>query len=139
MTSSSDLTQAEDGRSRTVSLGDLLSMSTGILLTPFSQMHAAVETLAGGPVWTHQLPDAIDALRPALLAQFPWLADITAPEGLDSREAVDAYLAPLIEIHGDQHALTAAETGWRRDPIADLVVEAVPERVIVVATQDGAR
>jgi hypothetical protein len=103
---------------KTVSLGTLLSMSTYVLLTDFPSVHAAIETLAGGPVWTHQLPAAMEALRPSLIAQHPWLDEITPPD-LDGEEACAAFLAPLIERYGDQHQLTAAPGGWDSDPIKD--------------------
>lgn len=31
------------------------SVRTGSLMCPFDQMHAYIETLAGRPVWTHEL------------------------------------------------------------------------------------
>ena len=105
---------------KTFSLGTLLSMSTGILLTDFPAVHEAIETLAGGPVWTHQLPAAMNALRPALISQYPWLDQITPPD-LGDEEACAAFLAPLIEEHGDRHALVAAPAGWGSDPFADAV------------------
>jgi hypothetical protein len=105
---------------KTVPLGALLGMSTGILLTDFPTLHAAIERLAGGPVWTHQLPAAMTALRPALIEQHPWLDEIPAPN-LTGEEAVAAFLAPLIERYGDQHQLTAAPAGWSSNPVTDLV------------------
>lgn len=105
----------------TVSLGTLLSLSTGILLTEFPNVHAAVEHLAGGPVWTHQIPAAMDALVPDLLRQHPWLAEVDAPDDLKSEQDVRGFLAPLIARYGDAHALASAPVGWSSNPITDLI------------------
>jgi hypothetical protein len=117
---------------KTVSLGALLSMSTGVLLAKFTDLHAAIECLAGGPVWTHQLPDAVDALRPELIRQHPWLDDITVPGDLADEAACAAFLAPLAARYGDEHPLAAAPSGWSSDPVADLVSKMGGDLPVVV-------
>lgn len=122
-----------DSPEMTVTLGALLSMSTGVLLTEFPKLHAAIEHLAAGPVWTHQLPDAMDAIHPFLLMQHPWLADIARPGVLRSEQDVRGFLAPLIASHGDEHVLTPVPGGWSRDPLKDLVERMGADRVVPVA------
>lgn len=54
----------------------ILSAISGRLLCPFSDMHAVIEAMAGGPVFTHQLPAVRRSLEPAMRAAFPDLADL---------------------------------------------------------------
>jgi hypothetical protein len=123
----------------TVSLGTLLSMSTYILLTEFANLHAAIEHLAGGPVWTHQLPAAMESLHPELLRQHPWLAEVDAPDDLKSEQDVHDFLAPLVDRYGDVHAVTSAPSGWASNPIADLTAQFGADRVAVVVVDGPAR
>ncbi len=63
----------------------LLSISTGVLLCPFGDMHECVEYLAGQPVFTHQLAfkPFVDQLKAAVVTQYPDLAvnsDHVTPE-----------------------------------------------------------
>lgn len=120
--------------SETFHLGDLLSLSTGRLVAPggFGDVHRLVEFLAGGPVWTHQIPAATDALLPGLIGQHPWLTGITAPESFDDEAYVWRWLDEQIAEHGEHHDVTPIEGGWGRDPVADLVEMVGAERVIPV-------
>lgn len=52
----------------------ILSVMQGKLLCDFSQVHECIEHMAGGPVWTHQLPSVADGLKPRLDELFPDLA-----------------------------------------------------------------
>lgn len=123
--------------SKTFHLGHLISVATGIFVGPgnFGGVHELVEHLAGGPVWTHQMPSAVDALLPCLLGQHPWLAEIHPPEfdqEGDASAAVDAWLNEQVERYGEQHEVTVCEGGWGRNPITDLVEMVGPEKVIPV-------
>lgn len=53
----------------------LLSIISGTFLCKFSDMHECMEYLAGGPVWTHQLPSVSREIGPRLRELFPDLAD----------------------------------------------------------------
>lgn len=57
------------------STGAILSAISGKLVCDFSEVHACIEAMAGGPVWTHQLPAVMRQLEPAAKAAFPDLAD----------------------------------------------------------------
>ncbi len=51
-------------------LGDVLSMTTGKLLSPslMDGIYRIAQHLAGEPVWTHQLGRVMNESRPHLLA-----------------------------------------------------------------------
>ena len=55
--------------------GAILSAISGKLVCDFRELHACIEAMAGGPVWTHQLPTVWRQLEPAMRAAFPDLAD----------------------------------------------------------------
>ena len=40
---------------KTFSLAAILSLTTGILMSDFGELHALIEHLEGGPVWTHEM------------------------------------------------------------------------------------
>lgn len=58
----------------------ILSISSGRMLCPFSEMRECVEFLVGVPVFTHQFADRAFAneLKEAVLKQHPQLADFNA-------------------------------------------------------------
>jgi len=49
------------------------SIVSGKLMSDFSELHEAIEKLSGSPIWTHQLPDAGQQLRPLIEAALPKL------------------------------------------------------------------
>ena len=120
----------------TFHLGDLISVSTGRLVAPggFADVHRLVEHLAGGPVWTHQLPDATDALAPGLIGQHPWLVGITPPEKFADEAHIWRWLDEQIAAYGEHHEVTPVEGGWARNPITDLLARFGPDNVLIVET-----
>lgn len=49
----------------------LAGITTGILLTDWSDLHEAAEWIIGHPIWTHQFLALSGKLSEAVLAQFP--------------------------------------------------------------------
>jgi hypothetical protein len=82
------------------SLGAVLSVTTGRLLAPFTEVHDLIEHMASGAVWTHQLPRVADECGPVLLAQHPRLRQVVVPEDLAGAEAFEAWLAERIAEYG---------------------------------------
>lgn len=118
---------------RTFPTDVIISAATGRLVTRhFSEVHRLVEHMAGGPVWTHQLPDAMDALAPGLRGQLPWLAEVAPPEEFRDEAHVFSWAAEQAGRHGAEHEVAVIEGGWSRDPIADLVDRVGAERVLPV-------
>lgn len=133
---------SESKTTKTCPIGALLSVSTERLCCPFGELHELIEHLAGGPVWTHQLPDAQDALRLGLLGQHPWLIGLTPPEPFDTEEIVYGWVGEQAARFGAEHVVTVVEGGWSRNPITDLVDKIDADRVVPVivdtAGLDGA-
>lgn len=63
-------------------LGDILSVTTGRLvsLRHLQGVYEITSYMVGRSVFTHELPSAAKECRPALLAQYPDLAEISVPE-----------------------------------------------------------
>lgn len=106
---------------KTFSIGAILSVTTGILLAEFSEVHQLIEHMAGEPVWTHQIPRVAREAEQTLLDQFPQFDGIVVPE-MTTREQVTAWLAPLVSAHGERHEVTPLPRGEhiRMDPMAEL-------------------
>lgn len=118
---------------RTFGTGAVLSAYTGYFVTEkFSDVHELIEHLAGGPVWTHQLGPAMEALKPALLAQLPWLGEIEAPAPFNGEEHCRNWVALVSATYGAEHEIATVEGGWSRNPITGLAAMAGPDQVIPV-------
>lgn len=121
-------------------LGDLLSVSTGRLVSPrhMAGVHELMEHLAGHPVWTHQLIRLAGPAALAIVEQFPWLAEINKPTHITSDQDATAWLAPLIERYGEWHDVEPMPSGMyeRRDPIEELAEVAPHVQVIAVVVPD---
>lgn len=117
---------------KTFHIAALLSLSTGRLCCKFPDLHALIEHLAGGPVWTHQIPTAADALTAGLVGQHPWLVGITPPEPFDTEPLVDAWVTEQAAYFGAEHEVTVLEGGWRSNPLTDLAERVGAENVIPV-------
>lgn len=117
-------------------LGAVLSVTTGRLLAPFAEMHELIEYMAGGGVWTHQLPRVADECAPALLAQHPRLRQVVVPEDLAGEEACGAWLAERIAEYGATLPVEPLYEHRRREPMGELAEMVGPERVIAVVVPD---
>ena len=90
-------------------LGDILSVTTGCLVSPrhMDGVYDILNWMTGDNLFTHQLPRANDECQGPLLAQHPDLAAIEVPDewGDGSREgakrAVDDWLAEQVTIYGE--------------------------------------
>ena len=71
------------------SLEVLISSISGRLVCEFGEMHEMLETLAGEPVWTHQLPRVSNETTPWLLKWFPELKCCVVSNMLDRFIAID--------------------------------------------------
>lgn len=69
-------------------VGDLLSVSTHLLLSPTGMrgIYLILNHLTGDELMTHQLPAATEAVDEALLDEHPWLTDLTPPGGRRSQQ-----------------------------------------------------
>lgn len=90
-------------------LGDLLSITDGALVSPshIGGVYDVVDFVTGEAHMTHQLPRAAGVVKPWLLQQHPWLAEITVPKGLNSKDAVFGWLKLATDSYGEYHEVEA--------------------------------
>lgn len=104
-------------------LGDLLSVTDGKLVSPdhIDGVYRLLDFVTGEKHMTHQLPRAVGVVKPWLLRQHPWLADINVPAGLSGKEAVMSWLATATQTVGSFHTVEAMPFGMYvgREPIAE--------------------
>lgn len=75
----------------------LASLSSGMLLCEFGDMHEAAEYLMGHPIWTHEFASKPmwDRMKSKLLEQHPGLPAAEPPEGTDWQAWRDEIVAKL--------------------------------------------
>jgi hypothetical protein len=118
---------------RTFPLADALSVTTEKLLSR-SHMGGIYEILSymtGQSLFTHQLGDACDKAKPALIAQHPHLAELQPPDGLDQADLM-AWLVETERVHGETIEVAPLSDWEHRDPIEDLCDKVGAEKVYVV-------
>lgn len=88
----------------------IASLSSGILVCKFSDMHEAAEYLMGHPIWTHHFGDKAlwQSMREAILVQHPNMPldlDGVTPGNWEARrDALHAELGGTVTIQkGDGH------------------------------------
>lgn len=120
--------------SRSFHLGDVLSITTGILLSPrrIEGIYDILNFMTGDSLYTHQLPRVSKEARPFLIEQHPWLADIDST-GCDA-ETYEAMMAGWIAKHGETVSVQPMpkDAHERIDPLSELAESIHPEKIIVV-------
>lgn len=110
--------------SRTFHLGDILSVTTGCLVSPrhMGGVYDLLNYMTGDNLFTHQLPRANQECEGPLLAQHPDLADVEVPATFGGKDHVEAWLAEQVVRFGeyrDVRPLPAADH-TRINPITEL-------------------
>lgn len=121
---------------RRVHLGDVLSITTGRFFAPggFGDVHALLDFMTGDTLFTHQIPRACEECAPALLRQFPVLAEVQVPAEFPDTAAVDRWLAERVAEYGEHFDVAPLGEGEHehRNPLAELAEMLGPEKPIVV-------
>jgi hypothetical protein len=133
--------------SRTFHLGDILSVTTGRLVSPrhIGGIHELLDYMTTDRLLTHQLPRAMDECASALLAQHPGLSTVDTPEPFAGVEQILDWLAEQIQRFGETLPVEPLAIGQHRyiDPLTELKTMVPGKPIIVVATDestpDGAR
>lgn len=103
-------------------LGDILSVTTGYLLSPthMSGVYEILNYMTGESLFTHQLPRAREACKGPLLAQHPQLAEIDLAHLAPA--ARQDHLTSLVECYGEHLPVAALFEGEYepRDPFVEL-------------------
>lgn len=99
MADTSRLGPVPSSESRDFGLGDVLSVTSGILVSRrrVDGVCDVLQFMVGEPVWTHQIPRVCGEVTPEILRQHPRLASIAAPTDWPD---------------GDDEAVAAAVYGW---------------------------
>jgi hypothetical protein len=101
-------------------VGDILSVTTGILLSPrgIEAVYDVLDYMTAVSHFTHQLPRACADVSPEILRQLPQLArvDVTGVTRENWRARLDAIIAE----HGEMLPLAPTDTYVTRDPIQEL-------------------
>lgn len=137
-----------DRPSKAFHIGDLLSVTDGRLVSPnhIGGVYEVVDFVTGEAHMTHQLPRAMDDVRPWVLDQHPWLADVVfdfdIPDDCDRDEAqgvVFGWLARVSAQYGETHDVKPMPLGMYlgREPIAELREMAPHMKVITVDPSTG--
>lgn len=133
-----------NGRTREFHLGDILSVTTSHMVSP---RHVdglcdllgwmTGENLAFEENW-HQLSRLSDECAGSLLAQHPDLAQVTVPDGLDSKEAAMSWLATVTARLGETRLVCALDPDdhTRIAPATEMRME-VQKRMSVLAAGSG--
>lgn len=126
---------------RSFHLGDILTITTGLLVSPrhVAGIYDILNFMTGDNLFTHQLPRAMDECSPALLAQHPQLRAVSTPEEFDGKEQVDRWLAEQVARFGEMLPVAPLDPAdhTRIDPITELRMKGVPpERIIPVVIDD---
>ncbi len=121
-------------------LGDILSITTGILLSPthIGGVYEILNFMTGDNLYTHQLPRAARECAPYLFEQFPQLKNLTLP-AVDDQETDDPvaeqvrktsnqikwmdWLDEQVKVLGEFHEVQPmhAEDHEVKDPIQELI------------------
>lgn len=116
-------------------IADILTVTTGALLSHdgMDGLYRILNYLTGDSLMTHQLPAAADAMRPELLTQLPWLAEVVPPNDATTEQILQ-WRDWAEAKHGTEHELTAPPSSiWgEHDPIQELVDTVGEDRVIAV-------
>lgn len=127
--------------SRTFNLGDVLSVTTGYLVSPrgVDALYDVVNFMTGDNLFTHQLPRGMDEAKPHILAQHPDLASAAVPEGGWPDEAsLWAWVAEQVDKFGSTRDLTPMPAEDHRfiDPLTELHMMA-PGKPVIAIEIDG--
>lgn len=93
-------------------LGDILTVSTGVLLTSMDSVYYVLNHMTQDNLFTHQLIIAGPIMREELIRQLPFLLKIEKPTDLSTREDCDGWIASQVALYGEWHSVESAEHLW---------------------------
>ena len=118
-------------------LGDILSISTGRLISPrgMGGVYDILNYMTGDDLFTHQLPRAAGECKPYLLDQMPWLAEIQLVDDFFGDEVEDwgVWLLCQVAERGAHHPVwtTPMDDHDVIDPINELRDMVGPDKPII--------
>jgi len=129
--------------SRPFHLGDILSVTTGLLVSPgrIAALHELLDFMTNDQLFTHQLPRAAGECKPELLRQHPDLANVPVPDAFRGEDHVNVWMAEQVERYGETREVAALKPGdhTRINPLDELAMLHPGKPVVVVRAEDGER
>ena len=91
-------------QTRTFSLGQILSVTTGVMaVQKLAQVYEILDFMTADKLTTHQLPRAADEATPYIIEQLPWIAEIK-PERIEGKRVFE-LIKPFTAKYGEFHEL----------------------------------
>lgn len=108
--------------SKTFHIGDILSCTTGRLLSPtgMSGIYEILNYMTGDDLMTHQLVRAAKVVEPVLKAAFPDLAGVTVPEFDGDVDKISAWFDEQVRIYGETREVEPLAVWQHRNPLVEL-------------------
>lgn len=130
------------GETRSFHIGDILSVTTGRLVSPrrIEGVYDILNWMTGESLFTHQLPRACGECEGPLLAQHPDLAGVPVPESFDGAEDVERWLAETVRAYGETREVAPLheDDHTHINPLTELRAMAPHAEIIPVIVGDGA-
>jgi hypothetical protein len=123
---------------RDFALADILTVTTGRLLSHrhIAGVYDLMGFMVGEDLMTHQLPRAMDACKPELERQMPWLVGLEPPARIDQADLF-AWITATEAKHGESHPVMAGAPEWQhKDALAELDQMAGTRPVVSVRVED---
>ena len=115
--------------SKSFSTAAVVSLSSGVLLCKFGEMHELAEYVMGHPIWTHEFASKPmwALMKSKLLEQHPGLP-------VDAEESVEdwqGYLAAACAKFGETLTITKGEEVRAADPVTTARAMLGPDKPII--------
>ena len=119
--------------SKSFSTASLASLSSGMLLCNFGDMHEAAEYLMGHPIWSHEFASKPmwELMKSKLLEQHPGL-----PRDAEGVTDWQAFLAATCAALGESLTITKGEEHRSADPITTARAMLGPDKPIIAMVTD---
>jgi hypothetical protein len=118
-------------------ISDIITITDGRLVSTrhMDGVYDILNFMTGDNLFTHQLPRAADACKPALLAQHPQLAKLVEPDTQLNGETIPAWLSAQVARFGETLPVAPLAEWESRDPMRELQEMAPDKGVVVVVTE----
>jgi hypothetical protein len=101
-----------------------------------SILYKLLNFMTGDNIFTHQIPRAMDACKPALEARYPEIAAIQVPTDFTDSDAALAWVDEQVARIGETIPVSPLSNWEQRNPLAELWEMTDPKKVIVVEVSD---
>ena len=126
--------EANSERRRIFALGDVLSITTGKLVSPrhIEGVYDILNFMTGDNLYTHQLPRVSRECAPHLLKQHPQLADVDASNV--SKDNWQAWMRQQVGKYGPTLYVVPLQPGehYQIEPMSELAEMVHPDKIITV-------